>query len=147
MDVILLEDLKGVGAKGALVHVKPGYARNYLLPRQLAIPAGTNAVQRFQELERQRQRKEDKLLVDARAEAARLDGLQIDLTAPANEEGTLFGSITNADVADALAKAGHAMDKRKVELEDHIKQTGIYDVVLRFYGGVTATIKVWVTAQ
>jgi large subunit ribosomal protein L9 len=144
MQVILLEDMKGVGAKGAKVDVKPGFARNYLLPRQLAIPALSNAGNRFEELERQRRVKEDKLVAEARAEAAKIDGLEINIPAQANEEDTLFGSVTNADIADAFKKAGVSLEKRKIELEDHIKQLGKYDVVVRFHGGVSATVKVWV---
>lgn len=144
MDVILLEDLKGVGAKGALVHVKSGYARNYLLPRRLAIPAGDKAANLFQELQRQRKYQEDRLVAQARELAAKLDGVEINLPSQANEEDTLFGSVTNADVADALAKAGHVVDKHQIELEDHIKQLGRYEVPVRFFGGVTATVKVWV---
>ena len=144
MHVILLEDLKGVGAKGATVHVKPGYARNYLLPRRLAISAGTRAANLYQELERQKQIQEDRRLTEARAEAARIEGLEINLPATANDEDTLFGSITSADVAEALAKAGHTVDKRTIVLEEHIKQLGRYEVPVRFYGGVSATVKVWV---
>jgi large subunit ribosomal protein L9 len=144
MDVILLEDLKGVGAKGALVHVKSGYARNYLLPRQLAIPAGDKAANLFQELQRQRKYQEDRLLAQAREQAARLDGVEINLPSQANEEDTLFGSVTNADVAEALARAGHVVDKHQIELVDHIKQLGRYEVPVRYFGGVTATVKVWV---
>jgi large subunit ribosomal protein L9 len=144
MDVILLEDLKGVGAKGALVHVKSGYARNYLLPRRLAIPAGDKAANLFQELQRQRKYQEDRLVAQARQLAAKLEGVEVNLPAQANEEDTLFGSVTNADVAEALAKAGHEVDKHQIELEEHIKQLGRYEVPVRFYGGVTATVKVWV---
>jgi len=144
MEIILLEDLEGVGAKGAVVNVKPGFARNYLLPHKLAISAGTKAANLYQELERQRQIRDDKVLAEARAEAARLDGVEINIPAQANEEDTLFGSITASDVADALAKAGHAVDKRKIELADHLKQLGRYEVPVRFHGGVSATVKVWV---
>ena len=144
MDVILLEDLKGLGDKGALVHVKPGYARNFLLPRRLAIPAGEKAANLYQELARQRQAAVDKRVAQARAEAAKLEGVEVNIPAQANEEDTLFGSITNQDVAEALAKAGHTVDRRQIELEDHIKSLGRYDVPVRFFGGVSATIKVWV---
>jgi large subunit ribosomal protein L9 len=144
MHVILLEDLKGVGAKGATVNVKPGYARNYLLPRKLAISAGTRAANLFQELERQREVLAQKKVAEARAEAAKVDGVEINIPAQANEEDTLFGSITNADVADALAKAGHVVDKRKIEMDEHIKQLGRYDVVVRWMAEVTATVRVWV---
>lgn len=144
MDVILLEDLKGLGDKGALVHVKPGYARNFLLPKKLAIPAGQKAANLYTELSRQRQIAEDRKMAAARAEAAKLDGVEINLPAQANEEDTLFGSITNADIAAALETAGHPLDKRQIDLADHLKQLGRYDVPVRFFGGVTATIKVWV---
>jgi len=143
MDVILLEDLEGLGAKGSMVHVKPGYARNYLLPRRLAISAGEKSANVFQELERQRSAQSDKRLAQARVEAAKLEGVEINIPAQANEEDTLFGSITSADVADALAKAGHAVDKRAIELE-HIKQLGRYDVPVRIFQDVRATVKVWV---
>ena len=144
MEVILLDDLKGVGQKGATVNVKPGFARNYLLPRKLAIPTGSKAANLYQELTRQKVVQEDKLVVAARAEAAKVDGLQVNIAAQANEEDTLFGSITNADVADALKAAGHDVERRRIDVPDHIKQLGNYDVTIKFYGGVTATVKVWV---
>ena len=144
MDVILLEDMKGVGAKGAVVHVKPGYARNYLLPQKLAIPAGTKAANLYQELERQRSIREERVVAEARAEAAKLEGVEVNIPAQANEEDTLFGSITNLDVAEALEKAGHAVDRHAIELDDHIKQLGRYEVKVRYRGGVHATLKVWV---
>ncbi|MFI5371685.1 MAG: 50S ribosomal protein L9 [Candidatus Eisenbacteria bacterium] len=144
MQVILLEDLEGVGSKGATVNVKPGYARNYLLPRRLAINTGTGAARLYQELERQNAAKVDRRIAEARAEAAKLDGVEVNIPAQANEEDTLFGSITSLDVADALARAGHPVDRRTIELADHIKQLGRYDVPVRFMAGVTATVKVWV---
>jgi large subunit ribosomal protein L9 len=144
MQVILLEDLDGMGTKGATVNVKPGFARNYLLPRRLAISTGTGAARLYQELERQNAIKADRRIAEARAEAAKLDGVEVNIPAQANEEDTLFGSITNLDVADALARAGHVVDKRMIELDDHIKQLGRYDVPVRFMAGVAATVKVWV---
>jgi len=144
MEVILLDDLSGVGQKGTTVNVKPGFARNYLLPRKLAIPVGTKAANLYQELARQQEAQADKLVAAAKAEAAKVDGLQVNISAQANEEDTLFGSITNADVADALKVAGHDVERRRIEVPEHIKQLGNYDVVVRYYGGVTATVKVWV---
>ena len=144
MQVILLEHLEGVGAKGATVNVRPGFARNYLLPRRLAIEVGARAAERYQELERQKDHQAHKRIAEARTEAARIDGLEVNITAQANEEDTLFGSITNADVAEALAKAGHVVDKRKIEMEEHIKQLGRYEVPIRFMADVVATVRVWV---
>lgn len=144
MDVILLEDLKGLGAKGAMVHVKPGFARNYLLPRRLAIQAGDKAANLYQELLRQSEMRDQKRVLEAKAEAAKIDGVEINISAQANDEDTLFGSITASDVADALEREGHKVDRRKIELEDHIKQLGRYDVPVRFHAGVVATVRVWV---
>ena len=124
--------------------MKPGFARNYLLPRKLAIPIGTKSANLYQELARQKEAQTDKQLSVAKADAAKIDGLQVNIPAQANEEDTLFGSITNADVADALKAAGHEVERRRIEVPDHIKQLGSYDVSVKFYGGVTATIKVWV---
>jgi large subunit ribosomal protein L9 len=144
MEVILLEDMTGVGQKGATVSVKPGFARNYLLPRKLAIPVGTKAANLYQELARQKEIQSDKLVAAAKLEAAKIDGLQVNIAAQANDEDTLFGSITNADVADALKAAGHDVERRRIDVPDHIKTLGNYDVAVKFYGGVTATVKVWV---
>lgn len=144
MDVILLEDMQGLGDKGAMVHVKPGYARNYLLPRRLAIQAGDKAANLYKELLRQSEVRDQKRVLEAKAEAAKIDGVEVNISAQANEEDTLFGSITASDVADALEKEGHKVDRRKIELEEHIKQLGKYDVPVRFHAGVTATVRVWV---
>lgn len=144
MEVILLDDVAGVGAKGATINVKPGYARNFLLPHRLAISAGTRAGNLYQELERQNRLQQEKLVAAARAAAARLEGVEVNVPAQANEEDTLFGSVTSSDVADALAGAGHTIDKRMIEMEDHIKQLGRYDVTVKVGAGVTATVKVWV---
>lgn len=144
MEVILIEDLQGVGSKGTTVNVKPGFARNYLLPRRIAIATGTKAANLYQELERQKSLQSDKLTAAAKLEAAKLDGFQVNIPAQANEEDHLFGSITNSDIAEALKAAGHVVDKRKIELDEHIKSLGNYDVAVKFYGGVTANIKVWV---
>ncbi len=144
MDVILLEDMQGLGNKGAVVHVKPGYARNYLLPRRLAIPAAEKAANLYKELLRQSDLRDQKRMLEAQAEAAKIDGVELNIPAQANEEDTLFGSITSSDIADALVRAGHPVDKRRIELEEHIKQLGKFDVPVRFHAGVTATVRVWV---
>ena len=144
MEVILLEDMKGVGQKGATVNVKPGFARNYLLPRKLAISAGTNAANLYKEVQRQRDVQSQKTLVLAQAEAAKIDGFEINIPAQANEDDVLFGSVTNLDIAEALANAGHKIDRRTIELEDPIKALGKYDVPVRFHADAVATGKVWV---
>ena len=144
MEVILKTEVPKLGGRGDVVKVAAGFARNYLLPRRLAIPIGNKAANLYKELERQKSVQGDKLMAAARAEAAKVDGFQINIAAQANEEDTLFGSITNADVADALKAAGHDVERRRIEVPEHIKQLGSYDVAIKYYGGVTATVKVWV---
>lgn len=144
MDVVLLEDVKGLGNKGSSVRVADGYARNFLLPRKMAIASTSKAAAVYKELERQREIKDNLVLKGAQEQAARLAGVQVTISAPANEEDTLFGSITNADIAEALAKDGHRVDKHAIELEDHLKKLGVYDVAVRLHAGVAASIKVWV---
>src|SRR5262245_5983979 len=116
MEVILLDDLEGVGSKGATVNVKPGFARNYLLPRRLAIAAGTRAGNLYQELERQNLLQREKLVAAARAAAGKLEGVEVNVPAQANEEDTLFGSVTSADVAEPPGRAGHKVNKRTIEM-------------------------------
>src|ERR1043166_3151506 len=113
MEIILVEDVAGVGTRGTVVNVKPGYARNYLLPRKLAIVSSPNAANLYRELQRQREVQEDKRLAAARAEAGKLNGVEVNIAAAANEEDTLFGSVTETDVAEALARAGHRVDRHK----------------------------------
>lgn len=145
MQVILLENMEGLGARGATVNVKPGFARNYLLPRKLAIPAGTRAANLYEELARQKETQHQKKVIEARAEAARIEGVEVNISAQANEEDTLFGSVSPQDVADALAGAGHAVDKRRIEMpEEAIKQLGRYEVTVRYLPEVSATVRVWV---
>jgi large subunit ribosomal protein L9 len=145
MQVILLEEIAGLGARGATVNVKPGHARNYLLPHKLAIPIGSRSGNLYTELARQKEVQDQKKLAEARAEAAKIEGLEINISAQANEEDTLFGSVTATEVVEALTAAGHSVEKRRVEMpEEPIKQLGRYDVTVRFMPEVTATIRVWV---
>ena len=144
MEIILVEDVTGLGHKGEVVNVKPGFARNYLLPRKMAILGTANASNLFKELQRQRAVQEDKRLVVAREVAAKLNGAEVNIPAAANEEDTLFGSVTEVEIAEALVKAGHKVDRHQVQLAEHIKQLGVYDVTLRIHGDVTAGVKVWV---
>jgi len=144
MEIILVEDVEGIGHKGAVVTVKPGFARNFLLPRRLAIAATSNAANLYKELQRQRTMQEDKRLAIAREAAAKLNGTEVNISAAANEEDTLFGSVTEKEIADALAHAGFKYEPRQIGLMEHIKQLGLYEIPVRIYGDVSANVKVWV---
>lgn len=143
MQVILKQDVKDLGPKGALVNVSDGYARNYLIPRGLVVPATAGNIKQYQQRVTVQQTKADRLLDEAQALAAKLDGLSITIRARAGEGGRLFGSITAQDVAGGIADvAGATVDRRKIELPGAIKTTGAYRVALRLHPKVTRTIEV-----
>ena len=146
MEIILIENVKGLGERGAKVRVANGYARNFLLPRRLAISAKGGAAKEFDTLVRQAELRESKTRSGSEAQAARLAGVALHLTVAAGEEGVLFGSVTNGRLSEELSKLGHEIDRRHIELEEPIKRLGQYEVTIRFQAGVTATIPVEVVA-
>ena len=142
MEVILIDDVEGVGKKGATVKVAAGYARNFLLPRRLAIETGAKAAKVFQEMSRQRTIANDKARKIAEAVAEKYRGVIVEATARAGEDGTLFGSITSGDIAELLAKQGLETDRRKIELPEAIKTVGDHPVTVKIHQGVEAPITV-----
>lgn len=144
MKLILTQDVPGLGAPGDVVEVKDGYGRNYLMPRGFAIAWTRGGEKQVTQIKRARKVREVRDLGHANEIKQALEALTITMPAHAGETGRLFGSITNADVADALQAAGHVVERRRIEVPEHIKQLGSYDVSVKYYGGVTATIKVWV---
>src|SRR5262249_8171221 len=128
MDVILREDVEKLGARGQVVNVAAGYARNFLLPKRLAAPA-TDANKKIVEQERQAHlRKEAKLKTEAEDLSKMLAGITVTIAQKAGENDQLFGSVTAKDVADALEKKRFTIDRRKVQLEEPIKQLGEHKV-------------------
>lgn len=147
MEVILREDIKTLGKAGELVKVKPGYARNYLLPKGLAYEATEGNRKRILAESRARAAKAEEEAGVARALAATLSGVSLNLSRKAGEGDRLFGSITTQDLADALAAQGHAVDKRRIELEHPIKTVGQHTVAIRLHPDVSAEIRVTVVAE
>ena len=147
MKVILVEDVKSLGKSGESVNVAEGYARNFLIPKKLALGA-TPANQRVYENEaKARLKKRDKEKADAAAVAEKMSALSLTIARQAGEDDKLFGSVTNGDIAEALAKEGFKVDKRHIELADHLKALGIFEVPVKLHAEVTAMIKVWVVKQ
>ena len=142
MEVILREDVKSLGKAGALVRVKPGYARNYLLPRGLAYEATEGNKKRLEAESKARETRAAHDRKEALAMADKLSAVAITISAKAGEGDRLFGSITTQDIADELAKAGHPVDRRKIELEHPIKQLGEHAVPIRLLSDVHATVRV-----
>ncbi|AZT89946.1 50S ribosomal protein L9 [Caldicellulosiruptor changbaiensis] len=148
MKVVLLQDVKGLGKKDSIVEVNDGYARNYLIPRKLAAPLTEGLEKHIKEKKEAEQKKKEKELMLAKELADKLEKNYVIIKAKAGENGKLFGSITNKEIADEIKRQlGIDIDKKKVDLEDPIKQIGSYEVSIRLYQGVLAKLKVHVTSS
>jgi len=147
IEVILREDVKDLGRAGALVRVKPGYARNYLLPRGLAYEATDGNKRRIENEQRARSVRLAAEKDDATALATKLSAVRLTLRAKAGEGEKLFGSITAADLAAALAKAGFIIDKRKIDLDHPLKTLGNHTVPVRLHPDVPAEFSVTVEPE
>jgi large subunit ribosomal protein L9 len=147
IEVILREDIQTLGRAGEMVRVKPGYARNYLLPQGLAYEATEGNRKRIAAETRVRTARNQAERSEAERVASTLSGLTLTLKGKAGEEGKLFGSITSQDIADALAREGYSFDRRKIELEHPIKTTGTHTVSLRLHPEVHAELRVSVAAE
>ena len=145
MKVILKADVKGVGKAGSILDVADGHARNFLLPRGLAEEATSGNLAQLEGRRVAKQRRDEKLLADAKALAATLESRPVTISAKGGEQGKLFGAVTNAQIADTLRTAfGVDVDRHKVELGEPIKHAGDHRVVVRLAHGVTATVAVHV---
>ena len=144
MDVILTENVKGLGTIGEVVKVKPGYGRNYLVPQGLAVVANESNLKELEHHKRQLARKAEKLSQEAADIKARIEAVECSFVHKASEEGKLFGSVTTSDIADALAEKDIEIDRRKILLDQPIKSLGEHDVEIKVNAGVNATIKVTV---
>ncbi|HLR21705.1 MAG TPA: 50S ribosomal protein L9 [Tissierellaceae bacterium] len=148
MEVILLKDVKPLGKSGDLVEAKTGYARNYLLPRGLAVEATKENKKKWKEemknLEAKRQKEEEEAL----ELKEKIEKITVEIETKGGEGGRLFGSITSNDIADAL-KSQHKinLDRRKIQLKDNIKTTGITNVDVRIYPEITASLKVDISIE
>src|SRR4051812_45264047 len=147
IEVILREDIKTLGQAGEMVRVKPGYARNYLLPQGLAYEATEGNKKRIAAETRVRSAKNQAERTEAERFAATLNGVTLTLSGKAGEEGKLFGSITSQDIADALARQGYTVDRRRIELEHPIKSIGSHTVAVRLHPEVNAELRVSVVAE
>jgi large subunit ribosomal protein L9 len=146
-EVILREDIKTLGRAGDMVRVKPGYARNYLLPQGLAYEATEGNKKRIAAETRVRATRNQAERTEAERVADTLRGVSLTLSGKAGEEGKLFGSITSQDVADALARQGHTVDRRRIELEHPIKTLGEHAVTVRLHPEIQAELRVSVVPE
>ncbi|MGA3097622.1 MAG: 50S ribosomal protein L9 [Bryobacteraceae bacterium] len=147
MEVILRQDVEKLGSRGQVVKVASGYARNFLLPNKIAVPA-TDANRKIVEQERQAHlRKEAKQKGEAEDLAKLVNGVSLTIVQKAGENDQLFGSVTSKDIVDALAAQNFEIDRRKIHLEEPIKQLGEYKIPVRLHKDVTAEIAVHVVKE
>jgi len=146
MKVILLSDIERVGTRGTVVNVKPGYARNYLFPRKLALEATKSQLAQLDSINKQLASKEAKITKRLTDFAGRLGLVSVKTTIKMGQEGA-FGSITNADIATLLAAEGHEIDKHSIVLDEPIKAPGVYDIPVKLGHEVSATVKLWVAEE
>jgi len=147
IQVVLQQDVDNVGKSGDLVKVRPGFARNYLLPRQLAVPATTAAVHRIEHEKAVALAKAEKLKKELKEVAKKIDALDLKIAHRAGDDGKLFGSVTSKDIEAAAKAAGVEVDRKKMQLAEPIKATGSFQIPVKLLSDVTATLKVEVTAK
>jgi large subunit ribosomal protein L9 len=147
MEVILRQDVPKLGHRGELVNVADGYARNYLLPRKLAVSASEGNRKVVEQEKASAVRREASERGDAEKLAGLLSGFVVTITRKSGEGNHLFGSVTSLDVAEALAAKGYQIDRRKIQLDEPIKYLGEYEVPLRLHRDVAANVKVQVAKE
>jgi large subunit ribosomal protein L9 len=147
MQIILQEDVEKLGARGEVVSVKEGYARNYLLPRKLALEASPSNLKRLEKIRGALAKRTATEREQALKQAELLNVATVTLVRKAGENEQLFGSVTAADLAEGLAKQGFELDKRRIQLEDPIKVVGEFPVTVKLVHGVTATFRAIVARE
>lgn len=147
MEIILRQAVDNLGHPGDIVDVKPGYARNYLLPRGLAFLATTGNKKRIEQDRQRLEEAENERRTKAQELAAKLEEVSLTFSARVGEEGKLFGSVTAADIAQQLEAQGLHVEKRLIDLHDPIRALGVYRVPVRLHADVKPELKVWVIKQ
>ena len=147
MKLVLRQDYEPLGESGTVVNVKTGFARNFLIPKGLAMPATEKNLKRYENEKKQmywRQEKEKRQSEDL---AKTLENVSCTITVQVGEEDKMFGSVTSQNIAEALESQGYTIDKRKIILEEPIKSLGIYSVPIKLHTDVEAKVKVWVVKE
>ncbi|MBR5695753.1 MAG: 50S ribosomal protein L9 [Paludibacteraceae bacterium] len=147
MEIILLQDIQNLGYKDDVVKVKNGYGRNYLIPQGKAILATPSAKKQLEENLKQRAHKLAKIKADAEALAAKLNGVSLQIGAKTSATGTIFGSVNNIQIAEALAKQGFDIDRKIIYINDNVKELGSYKATVKLHKEVSAEINFEVVAE
>jgi large subunit ribosomal protein L9 len=147
MDVILKEDVTNLGHKDDIIAVKPGYGRNYLIPRGIGILATESTRKVHAENQKQRAHKEAKLRDEATVLAGKLDGKKLTIGAKTSSSGKIFGSVNNIQIAEALEKEGFTIERKNITIKDQVKEVGTYSATVKLFKDVKATVKFEVVSE
>jgi len=147
MKIILRQDYEQLGKFGDTVEVKRGYAMNYLIPKKIAYPAKPNYVRMVQEEQRQKMMRLNKEKKHAEVLAKKMENVSVTLAVSVGEGDKMFGSVTNQDIAESLKEQGYDIDRKKILLDEPIKQLGIYSVPIKLHPEIEVKIKVWVVKE
>jgi large subunit ribosomal protein L9 len=147
MELLLKQNVEHLGRVGDVVKVKSGYARNYLLPRGLAVAVTKSNLADIERARAAALAEEEARLASLREQSTKMGETSVTIEGKANEEGHLFGSVTAANIASAMREKGFPVDERQVRLEQPLKEIGVYDVVLHLHATLDVTVKVWVVQQ
>ena len=147
MKIILKEDIANLGYKDDVVEVKSGYGRNYLIPQGKAVIASPGALKQLAETLKQRAHKLAKIKADAEAKAASLDGVSLTIAAKVSATGTIFGSVNNIQIADALAELGHEVDRKIIYIKEAVKEVGSYKATIKLHKEVSVELPFEVVAE
>jgi len=147
MEVILKESIKSLGSAGDIVNVADGYARNYLIPQGKAVIATTKNVKQLERQQESIRKRAAQLKADLEALAAQLNKLELEIPVKVGESGKLYGSVTSMDIARAISDKGYDVDRKKIQLDEPIKELGEYSILIKLAPEIEATIKLKVVAQ
>lgn len=147
MKIILKENIESLGAAGEIVEVKAGYARNYLVPKKMAVPATPTYLKQYDEEQRLKSLQAKKEKRGAENLARQLEKVSVTAAVPVGEEDKIFGSVTSQNISDLLKEQDFEIDRRKIQLDEPLRALGVYDVPIRLHSDVEVRIKVWVVKE
>lgn len=147
MKVILREDVKSKGKAGEIIEVKPGFARNYLIPQDLAYPATEAKIKVYEQEKYLKVKKQEQLRVESEKLKTEIEKVSLTAVVKVGEDDRLFGSVTTHTIADLMKEKGYDINHRKVKIADQIKELGVFEVGIDLGFGVEATVKVWVVKE
>ena len=147
MKIILKENIESLGAAGEIVEVKAGYARNFLVPKKMAVPATPTYLKQYDEEQRLKSLQAKKEKRGAENLARQLEKVSVTAAVPVGEEDKIFGSVTSQNISDLLKEQDFEIDRRKIQLDEPLRALGVYDVPIRLHSDVEVRIKVWVVKE